>query len=68
MASHFSVYSILKSSLENINFSPFLYYEETLDEGDIFEVTETIYKHMMVSALDSVNARFIIKRYNINFL
>jgi hypothetical protein len=68
MASHFSIYSILKSSLENINFSPFLYYEERIDEGDIFDVTEIIYKNMMVSAMDSVNARFIIKRYNINFL
>ena len=37
MASGYSVYSIMKTTLENINWSPFLYLDEKLDEEDFYQ-------------------------------
>ena len=63
MASGYSVYSIMKTTLENINWSPFLYLDEKLDEEDFYQQLQKSYKCTILIALDAENERFNLQNF-----
>jgi hypothetical protein len=63
MAPGFSVYSVMKTTLENINWSPFLYQDEKLDEEDFYQRIQKHYRQTILIGLDAKSEIFNLKEY-----
>ena len=68
MASHFSVYSVMKSALENAGYSPFIYYKESLDEDEFLQRIKYLYQAIIMVSVDAYNERFGIYQKIIKML